>query len=47
MANSGPDSNGSQFFITYGKHGHLDGSYTIFGKYVDAVRQHYELTLKE
>jgi cyclophilin family peptidyl-prolyl cis-trans isomerase len=32
LANSGPDSNGSQFFITYGAASNLDGKYTIFGQ---------------
>lgn len=32
MVNSGPDTSGSQFFITYGSTTQYDGQYTIFGQ---------------
>jgi cyclophilin family peptidyl-prolyl cis-trans isomerase/protein-disulfide isomerase len=47
MANSGPDTNGSQFFITYAPANHLNGSYTIFGQVLTGLDVAEKLTPRD
>ncbi len=47
MANSGPNTNGSQFFITLADAAHLDGNYSIFGKVSEGMESVENITLRD
>jgi cyclophilin family peptidyl-prolyl cis-trans isomerase/protein-disulfide isomerase len=47
MVNSGPDTSGSQFFITYAPAAQFDGKYTIFGQVIKGMDVLEQLTPRD
>ncbi len=47
MANAGRNTNGSQFYITFGPQPHLDGGYNIFGKVVSGMDVLRQISLRD
>jgi len=47
MVNSGPDTSGSQFFITYGPTAQYNGQYTIFGEVLSGMDVLKQLTPRD
>ncbi|MFC2066554.1 peptidylprolyl isomerase [Chloroflexota bacterium] len=47
MANSGPDTNGCQFFITYAPQHALDGKHAVFGQLIEGMDVFNNLTPRD
>jgi len=47
MANSGRNTNGSQFFITFAPTTHLDGAHSVFGEVIDGLDNVLDITTRD
>jgi peptidylprolyl isomerase len=47
MANAGPDTNGSQFFVTFSPQEYLNGGYTIFGQLTEGMEVVMDIRLRD
>jgi cyclophilin family peptidyl-prolyl cis-trans isomerase len=47
LANAGPDTNGSQFFVTMAPVARLDGGYTIFGQVQEGMGSVYDVEVRD
>ena len=47
MANAGPNTNGSQFFITFAETPWLNGNHTIFGEVVEGMDVLFSISLRD
>ena len=47
MANAGPSTNGSQFFITFAETPWLNGNHTIFGEVVEGMEVLFSISLRD